>query len=40
MAPRLHIDVGIRVQCLVLLEYGVLIDIMFFITKVHKASIY
>jgi hypothetical protein len=40
MAPRPHIDVGIRIQCLVLLEYGVPIDMVSFITKVHKASIY
>jgi hypothetical protein len=32
--------VGICIQCLVLLEYSVSIDIVFFITKVHKASIY
>jgi hypothetical protein len=40
MAPRPHIDVGIRIQCLVLLEYGVPIDIVSQITNVHKASIY
>jgi hypothetical protein len=40
MAPNPHIDVGIRVQCLVLLEYGVPIDMVSFITKVHKSSIY
>jgi hypothetical protein len=40
MAPRPHIDVGIHIQCLVLLEYGVPIDMVSFITKVHKASIY
>ncbi len=40
MAPRPHIDVGIRIQCLVLLEYGVYINIVSEITNVHKASIY
>jgi hypothetical protein len=32
--------VGIHIQCLVLLEYDVSIDIVSFIIKVHKASIY
>jgi len=40
MAPRPHIDVGIRIQCLVLLEYGVPIDIVHRIIGVEKASIY
>src|ERR1700716_2176631 len=40
MAPRPHIDVGIRIQCLVLLEYGVPVDLVSEITKVYKASIY
>jgi hypothetical protein len=40
MAPRPHIYVGIHIQCLVLLEYGVPIDIVFQITNVYKASIY
>ena len=35
MAPRLYIDIGIRIQCLVLLEYSILIDIVSFITKVN-----
>jgi Transposase len=38
MAP--HIDVGIRIQCLVLLEWGVPIDLVSQVTNVHKASIY
>jgi hypothetical protein len=40
MAPNPYIDIGIRIQCLVLLEYGVPIDMVSFITKVHKSSIY
>jgi hypothetical protein len=40
MAPRPHIDVGILIQCLVLLEYGVPIDIVHRIIGVEKASIY
>jgi hypothetical protein len=38
MAP--HIDVGIRIQCLVLLEWGVPIDLVSQVTNVHKALIY
>jgi hypothetical protein len=40
MAPRPHIDVGIRIQCLVLLEYGVPIDIVHRITGVVTAQSY
>jgi len=35
-----HIDVGIRIQCLVLLEHGIHIDIVAKITNVTKSSIY
>ncbi len=34
MASRPHIDVGIRIQCLFLLEYDVPIDMVSFIKKV------
>ena len=41
MAPQgPHIDVGIRIQCLVLLEFGVPIDHVAAYTNVTKSSIY